>query len=504
MKALFLLLLSVPALNGQAGSDLFRIYQERYRERLVPLLCEAVAFPTEPGNRDAVARQAAWLEQQAKALGLDYRPAGPVTELELPARPGAPVLGLLVHGDVQPAGAEDWTAPPFRCTMRDGSVYGRGTADDKGPLVQALLAMAALRDAGGSRTYTVRLLVGSDEESGNQDIATYLASHKAPDLTLVLDSSFPMVVGEKAWDGWEVSAAEPYRIRGRSQAPWAIQKAEAGVAASIVPQRAVARLQWRGGDRSGFDAALRALCPAAIPEGYHCSATQADGDAVVTVTGKAAHSGMNIEGGRNALVFLARALQGKLAPCGAADLLDLAVMAGKDLHGGGLRLSQRDPRWGRYNSNVALLKPGTDGKLTLTINLRRIPPLTHQQIQAHLAGVLADFNRQRGVALESGGYFQDEPFMVPADAKLVRRLLAIYRRATGEAAQPSIAGGATYARRLPNAVAFGMWFPDKPYPGHDADEHIAIADLQRGIKVLLEALAEFTSQAPLEEPLRQE
>src|SRR5437016_3126929 len=101
--------------------------------------------------------------------------AGPVTGIELPGPPGAPVLGLVVHGDVQPVDEKQWTTPPFAGVIKNGYVHGRGAADDKGPLVDALLAMHALK--GASLTQTVRLLVGSDEESGSQDIKTYLSSH---------------------------------------------------------------------------------------------------------------------------------------------------------------------------------------------------------------------------------------------------------------------------------------------------------------------------------------
>ena len=129
--------------------------------RLEPLLSEAVRFETYEGNPAAVEAQKKWLLRTAAALGLEARDAGPVTEIELPGPKGAPVLGLVVHGDVQPAEAGAWSAPPFAGLIRDGVAYGRGVADDKGPLVQALLVMQALR--GAPLTHTVRLLVGSDE-----------------------------------------------------------------------------------------------------------------------------------------------------------------------------------------------------------------------------------------------------------------------------------------------------------------------------------------------------
>jgi acetylornithine deacetylase/succinyl-diaminopimelate desuccinylase-like protein len=163
-------------------------------------------------------------------------------------------------------------------------------------------------------------------------------------------------------------------------------------------------------------------------------------------------------------------------------------------------LTQTDPLWGRYNVNVATLKPVAGGEVQLAINLRRPPPRPHQEMQTYLERIVADFNRSHGTSLRAGGYFKDEPLAFDPNSKIVKRLLSDYARATGENAKPAISGGATYARRLPNAIAFGMWFPGKPYPGHDVDEHIATADLHRGVDVLLEALADLACSPPMTAP----
>src|SRR3954464_1767141 len=226
--------------------------------RLEPLLREAIRFPTVAGNDQARRDQQAWLLRTAASLGLQARDAGPVTEIELPGPTGAPVLGLVVHGDVQPVDEKQWTVPPFAGEARDGFVYGRGAADDKGPLVQALLAMHAIRDL--PRTHAVRLLVGSDEESGSTDVTTYLKTHAPPAYTLVLDSDFPVVVGEKAWDGFGVL---PQDLEGGTGKPWAIAEVRAGLAPSIVPDLARVTLRWKEGSPAwdALEARLRGRTP---------------------------------------------------------------------------------------------------------------------------------------------------------------------------------------------------------------------------------------------------
>lgn len=172
-----------------------QIYDRDYASRLVPMLSEVLRFPTTQVDVEGHAAQKAWLAKTAGDLGFTYRDAGLIDEIELPGPPAAPVLGLMVHGDVQPVESDEWSVAPFSGTADATFVHGRGSADDKGPLVQALLAMKALEQSGVPRTHTVRLLAGSDEESANTDVATYLKTHQPPDYTLVLDSAFPVIVG---------------------------------------------------------------------------------------------------------------------------------------------------------------------------------------------------------------------------------------------------------------------------------------------------------------------
>src|SRR5512143_868076 len=118
-----------------------RIYREKYSAKLVPLLTEVLRFPTVQGNTAARDRQQMWIESVGTALGFTVRNAGLITEVELPGLANAPVLGLVVHGDGQPVNEAEWTFRPFAGVEKDGVVYGRGSADDKNGLVQALLAM---------------------------------------------------------------------------------------------------------------------------------------------------------------------------------------------------------------------------------------------------------------------------------------------------------------------------------------------------------------------------
>ena len=106
-------------------------------------------------------------------------------------------LDILAHLDVVPAG-EGWTVTqPFEPIVKDGKLYGRGTADDKGPAVAALYAMRAVKELGIPVTKNVRLILGTDEECGSSDIEHYYKVEKEAPMTFSPDASFPVINIEK-------------------------------------------------------------------------------------------------------------------------------------------------------------------------------------------------------------------------------------------------------------------------------------------------------------------
>ncbi len=514
--ALFAILLAATLQTNVA--NVTKVYERDYASRLVPMLTEVLRFPTTQFDAEGHAAQKAWIARTAHDLGFVYRDAGLIDEVELPGPPGAPVLGLMVHGDVQPVDADAWTVPPFLGKADETYVYGRGSADDKGPLVQALLAMKALQQSGIPRTHTVRLLVGTDEESNNTDVTAYLKAHQAPDYTLVIDSNFPVIAGEKAWNSLSVTT-DAMAERPGIEKPYRVFFINAGLATSIVPERAEVKLEWKsrpavGGAVAGNETTvqpnpapmnwepLMAAINAAPRPPETRVAMQAGRDTLwIVAYGHSAHAGVNLEGGRNALVALASVLDGKLPSGGANDLLAFVRTAGTDIYGTGLGITDSDPIWGRYAVNIATIKPnaGDPKQTTLTINIRRIPPRTGPQLEAMMESFVTAFNKRTGSSLIPSGFYDDEPLGFDPHAKLVRRLLADYALATGtKNPKPAISGGGTYAKRLPSSIAFGMWFPDKPYPGHDVDEKNPIADLQKGTRVLIHALVDIATGEKIE------
>ncbi|HET8900747.1 MAG TPA: M20/M25/M40 family metallo-hydrolase [Holophagaceae bacterium] len=535
MRQMAIAALSVLSLSAQDSAPVWKHYQKHEAPKLLPWLQEVIRFPTVAGNTQAWTDQKVWLQARAEELGFAFKDTGAVFEIELPGPPvegkAAPVIGLVIHGDVQPVDASHWSFPPFAGTVKDGSVIGRGAADDKGPLVQALLAMKALKESGLPRTHTLRMLVGSDEESGSSDMGIYLKDHRAPDYSLVLDSAFPVVAGEKAWNALTVETD----LANRGSALLEVASLRAGLAPSIVPDEATVQVQIDKINAPYLADLEKRISRKHPPQGTRLGPLvaplmdhKASGSSTVervpqdknaeaspnewpshetlasnlTVHGKAAHAGVNAEGGRNALVALADLVTDELPDSGAKDLLAFARLAGQNLTGTGLGLTQTDPIFGKATVVPTLLQMEPDGKAKLTINIRSTPALSGEALKAHLFAQIAAFNAKTGAHLEPGGFFADTPLVFDPQAKLIKRLMADYTKATGEHPAPAISGGGTYAKRIPNAIAFGMWFPDKPYPGHDVDEKVPVADLERGEKVLIETLVDLACGAPIQEPFK--
>jgi succinyl-diaminopimelate desuccinylase len=126
------------------------------------------------------------------------------------------LLGILGHIDVVPEG-EGWSVPPFSATIKDGKIFGRGALDDKGPSLAALFAMKAIIDAQIPLNKRVRLIIGTDEESGWADMDYYFSKEEVPQIGFAPDAEFPVIHAEKGILHLELSksysTAFPHLVR---------------------------------------------------------------------------------------------------------------------------------------------------------------------------------------------------------------------------------------------------------------------------------------------------
>jgi acetylornithine deacetylase/succinyl-diaminopimelate desuccinylase-like protein len=184
--------------------SLRRAVLDQFAERLRPHyergLRELVEIPTissDPARRSDMRRGAAAAARLVKTAGgraRILRTAGhPVVLGDFPGPAGAPTVVLYNHLDVQPAAREEegWRTEPFRMVRRGDRYYGRGTTDDKGPALAALLGVQAARQAGVP--IGVRLLWEMEEEIGSpslEPVLRTLAARGRPHSVVVSDAAW--------------------------------------------------------------------------------------------------------------------------------------------------------------------------------------------------------------------------------------------------------------------------------------------------------------------------
>src|SRR5271155_210071 len=176
-------------------------YIESKREEHLNELKELLRIPsvsTKSEHRPDIERAAHWVAEKLRAAGLENveitpTKMHPLVYGESLHAPGKPTILFYGHYDVQPAEPlELWTTPAFEPTERQGSLFGRGTADDKGQVHIHIKALEALHQINGKFPINIKVLIEGEEEVGSVSLWDYVQKHKAKlhaDALVVSDTS---------------------------------------------------------------------------------------------------------------------------------------------------------------------------------------------------------------------------------------------------------------------------------------------------------------------------
>ena len=386
-------------------------------------------------------------------------------------------LHILGHLDVVGEGT-GWSTDPYVCTEKDGMLYGRGVSDDKGPVACALMAMKAIKDMGLPLSANVRLIMGTDEESGSSDIAYYYSKHPYAPYTFTPDADFPVIHIEKGHyhpsfgRSWEPETALPRVVR-----------LDGGFRTNVVPPEAscvVAGLTAADVEALAKDIASKTGTP------FTC--TDREEGVSIHCAGKNAHAA-SPDDGRNAISALLELLARlPLAECESTQAVQSmrVLFPYGDTRGWGLGIARQDDESGPLTLNLALMHLDDTG-FSAKFDVRWPVSSNEDNCRRMCEMVLA----QHGISVTA------DPEMtpihrVPADSPFVTALMKSYQTFSGDTkSKPVAIGGGTYVHDIPGGVAFGCCFPGFDPKMHCPDEQADVSMLLSACKIFTHAILEL-------------
>nr|WP_300168476.1 Sapep family Mn(2+)-dependent dipeptidase [uncultured Flavonifractor sp.] len=386
-------------------------------------------------------------------------------------------LHILCHLDVVGEGTGWTVTQPYEPIEVDGMLYGRGTDDDKGPVAAVLLAMQAVKDLGVPLKKNVRLLLGTDEESGSEDIAYYYSKEPYAPCTFSPDGEFPVINLEKGsykpvfTKTWAAESATPR-----------VKELHGGFRINVLPPEAQCVV-------AGLSAeAAQPYCDKAAAEtGVTYVLTQQGDDLHILCKGKGAHASTPEEG-INAITGLIHLLctlpLAKVGSTAALHALN-ALFPHGDCTGKALGIAQADELSGPLTVAFSLLElndTGLSGQFD-----SRVPVCA---TEANCKDVTEASFAKFGFTAQGG---MQAPHHTPADTPLVKTLLKCYEQYTGNKGECLAIGGGTYVHEIPGGVAFGCAMPGFNGNMHGADEHTCIADQLTAAKIFAQAIIDLCS-----------
>ena len=379
---------------------------------------------------------------------------------------GEELIGIIGHLDVVPAKDEDWTYPPFIPTIRNNCIYGRGTIDDKGPVIASLYAMKAVLEYCKTNNIKmnkrIRLIVGLNEEKDWKCINYYKEHEELPTISFSPDGSFPVIFAEKGVLSLLVSARLPQNL------PIEIESLDCNNnAINVVPKLASCILKINKNFKVEYIISI--LKDIITKYSYEIDLYKIDENNIkLTSYGTASHSA-HPELGVNAITKLLTVLNDLFIKINISMpiLSTFCKYIGDDYSGNNMKINIKDESGAlTLNTSQLYIK---DNKINIGINLR-VP------IHTSMDDIINVFNKYFGnFSIEVIRW--QEPLYVDKNDNLVTTLCSVFNEVCNTNFDPIAIGGATYARAFDNCVSFGMNFPGDEDMCHKVDEFIEIDKL---------------------------
>lgn len=438
-----------------------KLLHEKYFTEALTKIKEIVAIPSYAGTPtkeapygQAVLEVLEYAVNLAKSLGFDaYKdPKGKYGYVEYGT--GKEIFAILGHLDVVPPGnLDEWKVHPFKPEIINDILYGRGVLDDKGPTIVSLYCLKYLKDHGYQPNRRIRLIFGLTEETTWDSINAYMKQEGTPDFGFTPDGLFPLTYAEK------------------------------GIVNIDIIGPGLEKIKVSGGD------AYNVTCSTAVTENINAELflktaqknkyrVEQKGEQLI-IHGTPAH-GSRPSDGINAGLRTLLVLNSLNVDHPLINFVGEILQEDTSLRD---YFATYDDESGDFTINVGIVKiDEKSSKLGCNI---RIPVLTDVEIILEkLRAMVANY----GLKIEIEHY--DKPLYMPLDSPLVSKLMNIYHEVTGDKkAKPIAIGGGTYARSMPNCVAFGAIFDDATSTEHQYNESIKIKELWQAMLIYVRAIS---------------
>ena len=385
-------------------------------------------------------------------------------------------IGIWAHLDVVNEG-DGWVYPPYQAQIKDGYVIGRGCQDNKSSAIVGLYAMKFLKEFNIPVKNNVKLYLGTCEEQGMYDIDYFVEHYPCPKLSLVPDSGFPVCLGERGTFNGDILYNEAFSED--------IIDLHTPESAYMLADDAIIVLR-KTDDMLKKVAALPSEISVTISDNIECRAT-----------GVARNAGNPFSEGNkaNALQTLLVALHEHSILNEHDDkLLSLCRELNTNYDGKALGIDCTDELSG------PLVLACVSAKLEnrrLKISFLSRYPISKNDLD--FERITADTCKKIGSELTVKRHSKANYF--DPSNPVVDKLTKVYNDFMGLNTKPFVMSGGTYARKLPNAFAFGtgMPLPKAPeglfLPGHgdyhQPDEAISILRMQNALNIYILSLLEI-------------
>lgn len=438
----------------------------KYKDEMMKDLNTLISFQSISGeHQDECEKALNFMLEKAEEFGLETKNVENIAG-HAQLGEGGDLCGVLTHLDVVPAG-NNWDTIPFELTRKDGRLYGRGVADDKGSALVALYCLRALKEAGITGKNTLRAIFGTDEEKGMKDMEVYFSNEKMPLYSFTPDSEYGICRSEKG-----ILQIELY---ADTHTGTTLNEFHAGKAVNIVPDTAYAMMDCSENDDHQL---VRFADAMSNRFEFHYTI---DGLMIIS-HGQSSHACEPTKG-VNAAMALVELLASNFNYVQLGSICSfLNSCVGLETNGNSMGIKMRDSISGELTVNVGTIHIG-DTYATATMDVRYPVTMDGNAILYRIKKLASNENLNVKVLSHL------KPLNIDEDAPIISLLSSSFEEVMGEKPDLYSTGGGTYARMLDNkGVAFGPLFKDDYSNMHNANESLDEEKFMKHAEICLEAM----------------